>query len=149
MSFNPNISRLIASSSSAFAFCAQILVIDHYSPMVDCVRMSRVQFFTVTVLSFLLMLLTEEPTTASVWEARYAILYAGCFSSGVAYTCQIIGQKHVNPTVASLIMCLESVFGTLSGWLVLHEVLSIREISGCVVMFAAVILAQISPGKKK
>ena len=73
--------------------------------------------------------------------------YAGIFSNGIAYTCQIIGQKHVNPTVASLIMCLESVFGTLSGWLILHEVLSAREVAGCVVMFAAILLCTI-PSKK-
>ena len=93
------------------------------------------------------MLLFEHPEKDALIKAMPSILYAGIFSNGIAYTCQIIGQKHVNPTVASLIMCLESVFGTLSGWLVVHEVLSMREISGCVVMFAAILLCTIHAKK--
>ena len=78
------------------------------------------------------------------------ILYAGVLSSGVAYTLQIVGQKDMNPTVASLILCLESVVSALAGWLILHEALTTRELLGCVLMFAAIVLAQVPmPERKK
>ena len=131
----------------AFGFSLQIMTINHFSPKVDGLKLSASQFFTVAILATICMLLFEHPEKDALVKAMPSILYAGIFSNGIAYTCQIIGQKHVNPTVASLIMCLESVFGTLSGWLVLHEVLSIREISGCVVMFGAILLCTI-PAKK-
>jgi drug/metabolite transporter (DMT)-like permease len=131
----------------AFGFSLQIMTINHFSPKVDGLKLSASQFFTVAILATICMLLFEHPEKDALIKAMPSILYAGIFSNGIAYTCQIIGQKHVNPTVASLIMCLESVFGTLSGWLVLHEVLSIREISGCVVMFGAILLCTI-PAKK-
>lgn len=127
----------------AFGFSLQIMTINHFSPKVDGLKLSASQFFTVAILATVCMLLFEHPEKDALIKAMPSILYAGIFSNGIAYTCQIIGQKHVNPTVASLIMCLESVFGTLSGWLVLHEVLSIREISGCVVMFGAILLCTI------
>ncbi len=131
----------------ALGFSLQIMTINHFSPKVDGLKLSASQFFTVAILATVCMLLFEHPEKDALIKAMPSILYAGIFSNGIAYTCQIIGQKHVNPTVASLIMCLESVFGTLSGWLVLHEVLSIREISGCVVMFGAILLCTI-PAKK-
>ena len=131
----------------ALGFSLQIMTINHFSPKVDGLKLSASQFFTVAILATICMLLFEHPDKDALIKAMPSILYAGIFSNGIAYTCQIIGQKHVNPTVASLIMCLESVFGTLSGWLVLHEVLSIREISGCVVMFGAILLCTI-PAKK-
>ncbi len=89
------------------------------------------------------MFLFETPTWASILEAGIPIAYAGIMSSGVAYTLQIVGQKDLNPTIASLIMCLESVVSALAGWVILHQALSAREIMGCCLMFAAIIIAQI------
>lgn len=135
---------------SAFLFSVEIMVVDYFVPMVDGVRLSRLQFLTVAVLSTVLMLLLERPTMQAVMAALPAILYAGIFSSGIAYTLQILGQEDVNPTIASLVMSLESVFSAIFGGLVLHEVLSSRELTGCVLMFASILLAQIEfkPRKK-
>ena len=128
---------------SALLFAVQILVVYHFSPLVDGVRLSRMQFLVVAVLSTALMLLFETPTWADVRAALPAIAYAGIFSSGIAYTLQILGQANVNPTVASLVMSLESVFSALSGWLILGERLSPRELLGSALMFAAIVLAQV------
>ena len=96
------------------------------------------------------MLLLEKPTITSISNAAGAILYAGVFSSGVAFTCQIIGQKHVKPAIAALIMSLESVVSVLAGWLVLKETLSAKELIGCFIMFCAIIFAQIQlPSRKQ
>ena len=127
----------------ALLFAIQILVVYHFSPLVDGVRLSRLQFLVVAVLSTVLMLLLETPTWESIRAALPAIAYAGIFSSGIAYTLQILGQAGVNPTVASLVMSLESVFSALSGWLVLGERLSPRELLGSALMFAAIVLAQV------
>jgi drug/metabolite transporter (DMT)-like permease len=127
----------------ALLFSCHILVIDHFSPLVDGVKLSCLQFLTSGVISGVLMFLTESPDLHNIWAAIVPILYAGVLSSGVAYTLQILGQKNFNPTVATLIMSLESVFSALTGWLVLHQTLSARELLGCVLIFAAVILAQL------
>ena len=127
----------------AFLFAVQILCVSHFSPLVDGVCLSWVQFLVVAVESTVLMLVLEAPTPASLMAAAGAIAYAGVFSSGVAYTLQILGQRDVNPAIASLIMCLESVFSALGGWLLLHQSLSMREIFGCTLIFAAVVLAQL------
>ena len=127
----------------ALLFAVQILVVYHFSPLVDGVRLSRMQFLVVAVLSTALLLLFETPTWADVRAALPAIAYAGIFSSGIAYTLQILGQANVNPTVASLVMSLESVFSALSGWLILGERLSPRELLGSALMFAAIVLAQV------
>lgn len=134
----------------ALLFAVQILVVAHFSPLVDGVRLSRMQFFVVAVLSTVLMFVFETPTREAVWAALPAIAYAGIFSSGIAYTLQILGQENVNPTVASLVMSLESVFSALSSWLVLGERLSARELLGAALMFIAIVLAQIEfkPHKK-
>ena len=89
------------------------------------------------------MLLFETPTAADFAANVWPILFCGILSSGVAYTLQIVGQNGLNPTIASLAMCLESVFGALGGWVILHQVLSLREIAGCALIFAAVVLAQL------
>ena len=85
----------------------------------------------------------EEPTMVNIWAAKVSILYAGVMSCGVAYTLQILGQKHTDPTTATLLMSLESVFAVLAGWVLLNESLSVKELSGCVLVFIAVILAQV------
>ena len=130
----------------ALFFTAHILVIDRFSPRVDGVRLACIQFFVAGVLSFIGMLLFEKPDWQGLLAAWFPVLYAGVLSSGVAYTLQIIAQKNVNPTLASLIMSLESVFSALSGWAILGQSLSGRELAGCTMMFAAIILAQL-PGK--
>ena len=125
-----------------------ILVIDHFSPMVDGVKMSCIQFLVCGILSGIPALLLESPSLSSILAAWQPILYAGVLSCGVAYTLQIIGQKNMNPTVASLILSLESCISVLAGWIILKQQLSLREFAGCAVMFAAIILAQL-PQKAK
>ena len=132
----------------ALVFAVHILVIDHFAPKVDGVKMSCIQFFVCGILSVPFMFALETPKITSVMTAWMPILYAGVLSCGVAYTLQILGQKNVNPAVASLLLSLESCFSVLAGWIVLGERLSIREMSGCILMFVAIILAQV-PEKKK
>lgn len=132
----------------AFAFAIHILVIDYFSPKVDGVKMSCIQFIVCAILSGICMFVFEKPDITSILQAWAPVLYAGVLSSGVAYTLQIIGQKGMNPTVASLIMSLESVISVIAGWLILKEVLSGRELLGCVLMFAAIVLVQL-PSKHK
>lgn len=128
---------------SALFFTMHILVIDHFSPKVDCVRMSCIQFLVSGLLSGVGMLLFEQPSLSAITAAWLPILYAGALSCGVAYTLQIVGQKDMNPTVASLIMSLESVISLLAGWVILGQTLSVKELFGCVLMCAAIVLAQI------
>lgn len=132
----------------AVVFSFHIIVIDHFSPLVDGVKMSCIQFLTCGILCSVCMFLFEEPKLSMIFAAWKPVLYAGVMSCGVAYTLQIVGQKGMNPTVASLIMSLESVISVLAGFVLLHEVLSRRELFGCVLMFAAIILAQL-PDRKK
>lgn len=131
----------------AAAFSVHILIIDYFSPKVDGVQMSCIQFFVCGLLSGIGMMIFEKPDLAAMIQAWMPILYAGVMSCGVAYTLQIVGQKGMDPTVASLILSLESVVSVLAGWLLLGQSLSIRELSGCVLMFAAIILAQL-PSKQ-
>ena len=131
----------------AICFTIHILVIDKFSSA-DSIKMSCIQFFVIAIISAFAMMFTENVTFAGIKAALIPILYAGVLSSGVAYTLQMIGQKYAQPSVASIVMSLESVFAVLAGWIILGEVLKPREIAGCVLVFAAVILAQI-PGMKK
>ena len=132
----------------AFLFCAQILLVDHFSPQLDGIQLSFAEFFTVAVLSTICMLLFEHPTPEQFRLAGWGIAYCGIMSSGVAYTLQIVGQKQLDPTIASLAMCLESVFSALAGWIVLGETLSPTELCGCGLMFAAIVASQL-PDRKK
>ena len=112
------------------------------------IKLSAIQFFTCGVLSLVLMLVFERPDTESIMSAFKYLLYLGVVSSGVGYTLQIIGQKYSsNPTVASILMSLESVFAALGGWVLMGKSLSFIEITGCVIMFLAIVLAQL-PSKK-
>lgn len=95
------------------------------------------------------MAVFEKPDFGAVLDAWLPVCYAGIFSSGVAYTLQIVGQREMNPTVASLILSLESVISAVAGWVILREVMSPREIFGCILMFAAIILAQLPDRKPK
>lgn len=132
----------------AFFFTIQITAIDHFAPKVNCIALSMMQFFVTAVLSGICMVFHELPTLENVLGATIPLLYAGVLSSGVAYTFQIIGQKHLAPAVASLIMSLESVFATLAGWLILKEFLSTKELIGCGLVFTAVLLTQIPVNTK-
>ena len=132
----------------AFGFSIHILVIDYFSPKTDGVKMSCIQFFVVGILSGIVMFITEEPTISAILASWMPILYSGVLSSGVAYTLQIVAQKDTDPTVASLLLSLESVFAVIAGMIVLHETMAGREILGCVLMFSAIIVAQL-PSKEE
>ena len=132
----------------AIAFSIHILVIDHFSPKVDGVKMSAIQFLTAAIISAVPTLLWEQPVFTEILQAWQPVLYAGVMSCGVAYTLQIIAQKNADPTVASLLLSLESVFSVLAGWMLLGQGLSLKELFGCVLIFCAIILAQL-PEKKK
>lgn len=127
----------------AVLFSFHILTVDHFSPLVDGVKMSCIQFLVCGILSGIPALIFENPNITNILQAWMPILYAGILSCGVAYTLQIVGQKGMNPTVASLIMSLESCISVIAGWLILGQNLSSREIFGCVLMFGAIMLAQL------
>ena len=129
----------------AAIFAVHIMIIDRYSPLVDGVRMSCIQFLVAGGLCIILMFFFEEVEWSYVLAAWRPVLYSGVLSCGVAYTLQVVGQNGVEPTVASLILSLESVFSVLAGWVVLHDVMTGRELTGCLLMFAAIILVQLAP----
>lgn len=128
---------------SAFLYALQIMSVDYFSPMTDPIRLSFAQFAVTGLFASACILLFEQVSMDALRNAAGSILYAGIMSSGVAFTLQIVGQKNLNPAVASLAMSLESVFSAISGWIVLGQVLSFRELAGCALMFAAIVLSQI------
>ena len=132
----------------AVCYAVHILVIDKVSPKLDGVRLSALQFFVAGVISLVIMLLTEDVTFEALKAAAPSIAYSGIMSSGIAYTLQILGQQKTEPTIATMIMSLESVFGVLTAMIVLSQVPTMRETLGCILMFAAIIVAQL-PEKKK
>lgn len=131
----------------AFFFSIHILVIDYFSPKVDGIRMSCIQLFFCGILCSIPMLIVEHPQISSIIAAGIPILYAGIMSSGIAFTLQIVGQKNVNHVLASLICSLESVFAVLCGWIILKENLTSKELFGCIIVFTAIVLAQIPERK--
>ena len=133
----------------AFIFACHIMVIDYFSPRVECLKMSMIQFFVCGTLSLIAMFISgEKNTLKDLMDAYIPILYLGIMSSGVGYTLQIVGQRGTDPTLASILMSLESVFAVLAGTL-FGERLDFRQISGCVLMFAAIIMAQLPSKEKK
>lgn len=130
---------------SAFFFAVHILSVEHFAHGVDGVRLSFFQFATCAVTNLILMFIFEQPTIPQVEQAFLPICYAGIMSSGIAYTLQIVGQARVNVVLATILLSLESVFAVLSGWLFLQQLLTMREIFGCLLVFAAIMLAQIPP----
>lgn len=124
-------------------FSVHILVIDYYAPRADGVKLSCIQFFVSGIMCAIPMVIIERPSIEEIYAAGLPLVYAGVLSCGVAYTLQIIAQKDTDPTVASLLLSLESVFAALTGGLVLGEKLSKREALGCVLVFSAIILAQL------
>ena len=133
-----------AMLGGAVMFALHIMVVDHFSPLVDGVCLSFVQFLTAGSLGMVVAFITEQPSFAALSAAAVPILYTGVFTMGVAYTLQIVAQKDTDPTVASLILCMESVFAVVFGWLILHETLSLREGVGSGFMFVAILLAQLA-----
>lgn len=141
----------------ALLFAVHILVIDYFSPLVDGVRLSCIQFLVCGILSMIPMFFVEMQHSLSgivVWaqnlqslDAWIPILYAGILSCGVGYTLQIIGQNGLNPTLASMLMSLESVFSVLAGWLILQEKMELRQLGGCALIFVAILLAQMPVDK--
>lgn len=126
----------------AFGYAAHIIVIDRFT-QVDGVRLSRLQLLTSGAVALVCTLVFEHPTLAQIYAAAVPILYAGICSDGIAYTCQIVAQKTTDPTVAAILMSLESVFAGLGGWLILSESLAPIELLGCGLVFAAVMMAQV------
>ena len=129
----------------AVSFTFQILCVDHYAPRVSNAALARDQFLVTGGLSMLIAAATEPVTWPGIREAAVPILYAGVMSGAVGYTLQVYGQRDTDPTVASILMCLEAVFALLTGVVILGEKMTVRETVGCVMMFSAVILAQLSP----
>ena len=134
----------------AVCFAVHILVIDHFTAYCDGVKLSCLQFLFAGIISAVCMFLFETVDFAAIWSCILPLLYVGIFSCGVGYTLQILAQKDSNPTVVTILLSLESVFAVIAGAIILHQQMTAREYIGCVVMFVAVILAQIQfPEKKK
>ncbi len=127
----------------AFGFAVQIMLIDHYSPLVDPVRLAAVEFITLGLISIPFMFIFESPTVQEVVSVLPSLLYASILSSGVAYTLQAVGQRYAEPTQAALMMCLESVFSLLTGMVFLGERMTLQESSGALMILIAVILTQL------
>ena len=136
---------------SAFFFTFHILIIDYFMEKgANPIKTSCIQFLVVGIIPLILAFIFETPDLSIIWNSKLEIMYAGFLSSGIAYTLQIMAQKDADPTSATLIMSLESVFAVLSGWIVLGESLSVKELLGCLLVFIAVILAQVQfPTKDK
>lgn len=132
----------------ALLFSVHILVIDYFAPKTDGVALSCIQFFTAGVICTMGALCTEQPSWEQLAAGALPVLYAGAMSCGIAYTLQIIGQKNMEPAAASLILSMESVISVLAGWLILGQAMSLKELAGCVLVFAAVILVQLQEKPK-
>ena len=129
-------------------FSGHILCADYFTRKGDPVRIAAIQSLMVCVVSAVLAFITEEPSWEKIVSAMIPILYCGIVSGGIGYTLQIVAQKFTDPTIASLLMSLESVFAALAGTILLHESMSLQEGIGCIILFAAIIWAQISLPKK-
>lgn len=132
----------------AVAFAAQMVSVDNFIDRIDGIKLSCIQFLFSGLLGIICMFIFEGPVSVSnIMTAWFPILYAGVISCGIAYTFQVLGQKEATPTIAALILCLESVFGVLAGAVILGETMTMREIFGCIIMFAAVVISNL-PEKK-
>lgn len=138
----------------AVFFAIHILAVDYFSPKVDGIKLSCIQFFVAGGISILLMLPLDPalgfdlPSWSNILASWFPLCYVGIMSCGVAYTFQVVGQSYVNPTAAAMILCLESVFGVIAGMIFLGEAMALRETVGCIIMFTAIIAAQF-PSKEK
>lgn len=127
----------------AVAFAAQIIEIDRFCRKVDCVALSCMQFLVAGGLSLICMLIFETPDIAAIKGAGVQILYTGIMSCSCAFTFQVFGQKYSEPAAASILLCLESVFSVIFGWIILDQALNARELAGCAIMFVGIILTQL------
>lgn len=132
----------------AVAFAVHILTVDHFSPKMDGIKLSCIQFLTAGLVGIICMFIFETPDIGAILDCAVPLLYAGVLSCGLGFTFQVVAQQYAEPTVASLLMSLESVFAVVFGALLLHEVMSLRELSGCLIIFIAVIISQL-PEKKE
>ena len=127
---------------SAFFWTAQILLVDRFANRVDLMELSAAQIFMTMILSFAAMFALETPKFDAMINAWFPILYAGVMSSGVAFTLQNFGQKYAEPSTAAILMSFEAIFGALAGWLILNEMMTSREIFGCLLMLAGMLATQ-------
>ncbi len=132
----------------ALMFAFHILIVDHFVQKIDGIQLSCIQFLTSGLFCLIPMLVFEHPNLTDIFAAAVPILYAGILSSGAGYTLQIVGQKDADPSIAGMILSLESVFAALAGTILLHEVLSLRELFGCILVFSAIIFSQMQFQKK-
>ena len=139
-----NFGDILALVCAVF-YAVQIMLIDKYlGEDINGIQMSFMQFFVAAIISIAAMFIFEKPDLANIKTAAPSLLYSGIMSCGIAYTLQIVGQKYTSPVIASLLMCLESVFAVISAALILHEGMLPREIAGCIIMFSAIIISQLS-----
>ena len=139
-----NLGDILALVCAVF-YAVQIMLIDRFLEKdINGVQLSFMQFVVAAVISIAAMFIFEHPVIADIKTAAPSLLYSGIMSCGIAYTFQIVGQKHANPVVASLLMCMESVFAVIAAAVVLHQGMSLREGAGCAIMFSAIILSQLS-----
>ncbi len=132
----------------ALMFAFHILIVDYFVQKIDGIQLSCIQFLTSGLFCLIPMLVFEHPNLTDIFAAAVPILYAGILSSGAGYTLQIVGQKDADPSIAGMILSLESVFAALAGTILLHEVLSLRELFGCILVFSAIIFSQMQFQKK-
>ena len=139
-----NLGDILALVCAVF-YAVQIMMIDRFLEKdINGVQLSFMQFVVAAVISIAAMFIFEHPVIADIKTAAPSLLYSGIMSCGIAYTLQILGQKKASPVVASLLMCLESVFAVISAAIILHENMLPRELAGCLIMFGAIILSQVS-----
>ena len=131
----------------AVFFAGQILCIDKFVSGIDGLKLSCTQFLVAGTINTILMFILETPDVSAIMSCATALLYSGIMSCGVAYTLQVVGQRYAEPTTASIIMSLESVFAAIAGWILLQEAMSISQIAGCLLMFLAIVLVQL-PDRK-
>jgi len=133
----------------SFFWAAHIMVIDRFVEQISPIKFASVQFYVCGILSLICSAFTEQTTISAVQSALIPFLYSGLMSVGVAYTCQIIGQKHADPTFASIILSTESVFAAIGGAILMNETMTARGYIGCVIIFIGIILAQLKPNKSE
>lgn len=139
---------LLVLSGTIF-WALHIIIIDHFADKVDAVKMSCIQFLVVGLISLTIAIVAEDISINAIIQSAFPVLYSGIIVVGIAFTLQIFGQRGTNPATAAIIMSMESVFAALSGIIILGETMNLREITGCILLFAAVIVAQLQPTMKK
>lgn len=135
--------------ASAVFYALHIIAIDRFSPRVGSVHLSCAQFFVAGIISVIFMFAFESPDVSALLACWFPLMYAGILSCGVAYTCQIMGQRRVSPAATSLILCLEAVFAAVAGWVILRELLTLRELAGCIIILGAVAVSQLPRWQSK